>query len=415
MFLTNVVITEVLGAGSTQSSPRGAVLVGPAMPFKGAPWSGEMNLTTTWYPGNGDDASQAVLGPKEMPSAWNGEWNKTRLYKTPATIVDEDGRETTVDEPFVLMQFLEDLFRSGRRLRVVWNTQQSPSAVGDGTVSANGSIVREGRAKQWSFKPSTYWDIEWDVTFEWAGRGVAQAKVASTRDDTVTTMSDAYLAKLRALVDANAFAADAKNFPNRLTIGQLEQLANLPAKVNAAISRQALQLQSELNQIQALARKVGQPFQVTHQSIRHARNVQDQAGAARQTLSAVPAEVTSTQSDAVSVLRAFRQFSLTQDAALEAADAAYVFGQSIRSSAATHSVPLSGEQVSDQNPDPRTIQTAYVVKQGDTPQKISQRFYGTPDHAADVLRANRLSWHTVQIRPGTKLVIPALASTTALV
>lgn len=412
-YLTNVVLTEVLANGSTQASPRGAVLNGPALPFKGAPWSGEATVTTTWYPGNGDDATQAVLGPKELPSDWSGEWNQTRMVKFPSVVVDENGAETSVTEPYVLLQFLEDLFRSGRRLRVAWNTQQTPGA---GQVTpAQASIVREGRATHWDFKPSTIWDIEWDVTWAWAGRGVAQPKVASTRDDTVTAMSDKYLAKLKGLVEANKFAADAKNFPNHLTLGQLEQLANLPAKIQNQVARQALQLQSELNQIQALARKVGQPFQVTHQSVRHARNVQATAGAARQTLSGVPAERTTTQQDAASVLRAFARFSRTQDAALEAADAAYVFGSQVQSSAAAHSPPLTGEHVTDQGPKPGTILAAYVVKQGDTPQRISQRYYGTPDHASDILRANRLSWHTIRLPPGLRIVIPALSSTRALV
>ena len=408
-YYSEILIEEQLSSSTSGASPRHVYLKDAAMPFQGAPWEGELQLVTTWYNAF-PDATQQVLGPRDPPSQWSGSWNRNRLQTNPPTVTDDQGTTTKVADPHVLMHFLEDMFRGGRQLRVEWHTEQVGS-----TNNVEDKIVRVGRARKWSFKPATIFDIEWEITFEWAGRGVSTAKASSTRDDTVTAMSDKYLAAIKALKDANAFASNAKNFPSTLTLGQLESLAALPSKLTDQISRSSLQLQSELTQIQNIAKAVGQPFQVSQQSIRHARNVQLLAAANYMSLSAIPVEVLTTQSNAAAMLRAHAQFGAVQDAARAAADAAYVFGQSVRASAATFSPPLTGEHVSDQNPNPQSFLQAYVFKQGDTFQGVSQRFYGTPDHAADILRANRLAWHTVRVPAGTIVLLPRIASTTAMV
>jgi nucleoid-associated protein YgaU len=62
---------------------------------------------------------------------------------------------------------------------------------------------------------------------------------------------------------------------------------------------------------------------------------------------------------------------------------------------------------------PNTVIAAYIIKAGDTPESISQHFYKTPDHAVDILRANKLSWYTATLTAGHILIIPALATQSA--
>jgi nucleoid-associated protein YgaU len=140
--------------------------------------------------------------------------------------------------------------------------------------------------------------------------------------------------------------------------------------------------------------------------------VQATSDQAYQQYSAVPAEVMSQQDDAVSVLYAYGLFGPVQDAAQQAVIAGYNFYQALVAALPKHSGALVGRSNGPNGPNPDTIITVYCVKDDDTPQKISQRFYGVPDHAADIMRANHLSWHTTQLPTGKQLVIPVLSSST---
>jgi hypothetical protein len=54
------------------------------------------------------------------------------------------------------------------------------------------------------------------------------------------------------------------------------------------------------------------------------------------------------------------------------------------------------------------ILAVVVTHDGDTMNRLSQRFYKTPDHAQDICQANRLPWHQGAVPTGTILLIPAL-------
>ena len=82
---------EELGPAGPDFQPRKIVLIGPALPFQGAEWGFENQIVTTWYPGNGQEATQQNLGPREMPSAWEGEWKRTLMGKSPSIFIDEGG------------------------------------------------------------------------------------------------------------------------------------------------------------------------------------------------------------------------------------------------------------------------------------------------------------------------------------
>ena len=108
-------IEELDSNGAAQL--RVVTLVGPSLPFMGASWEGENELVTTWYPGNPDEGTQQNLGPKEMPSAWQGDWRRTMMGSCPTPCTDQQGNVTSVVDPSILRDTLESIFRAGRRLR----------------------------------------------------------------------------------------------------------------------------------------------------------------------------------------------------------------------------------------------------------------------------------------------------------
>jgi hypothetical protein len=396
------------------ATKRVLTLVGPSLPFMGAEWAGQNDLKTTWYAGNADEATQQNLGPQELPSTWQGDWRRTMMGSCPTPFLDETGATSQIVDPSILRDSIEGIFRSGRRLRITWATQQQPDGTDQNTYPIQGTIVREGRAHVWKFKHRGIHDIEWEVTFDWVSRGASTPRVTSTRDDTLAKTSAPYVAAIQQLIDAANQAQDQNLAPSYLTLGQLESVSSGPLLVMTATAQSVSDLQDDLVSVASIGTSLStQPIQVAQLALNHAADALQQAQTTYEQLSAVPAELFSANVDAVSVLRAYALFGPVQDAALQAEIQAYTFYQAMRASLPTQTWSLAGRGSNQSNPDPaRTIVTVYLVKDGDTAQKISMRFYNTPDHASDICRANGLSWHTNTFPKGKPLVIPVISSST---
>lgn len=400
---SSLTITELGSAPGDK--PRKVVLVGSGLPYMGAEWGGQLSISTTWYPGNDREATQQVLGPQVLPNTWSGGWHRTMLGKTPALCTTSDGFTPRVSAPTDLVNVLEGMFRAGRRLQVVWATEQS-----GGTAALTQQITRVGRAKTWRWRYRTEHDIEWEIAWEWSGRNLTTPRVTSTRPNTVTQMGAAYEAAIQALVDAAAAAQAAKYAPHPITLGQLEAFANTPALLANEANRSALKLQHELGQITDIASTLAsQPQAVANTAINHARNARAQAKSIYRKFSASGVETLSKKGDAASVLHAHKTFGAVQDNALLAARAAMDFEVGVRQSVVKSSAPLSGASAMTTAPPPGSILTAVVCKQGDTPKSLSMRYYDSPDHDVDILKANKLAWFLPVFKPGQIIVIPVLA------
>lgn len=406
-------IEELNATGSAQL--RVVTLVGPSLPFMGAEWGGKNDLATTWYPGNPDEATQQNGGPQELPSSWQGDWRRTMMGGCPTPTLDDAGNASDVVDPSILRDLLEDIFRAGRRLRVTWGTTQQDDGTGGQVYPIQGTIVREGRVSTWKFKHRTIHDIEWEATFEWVSRGAVAPRVTSTRDDTLAQTSAPYVAAIQALIDA-AQAAQLDNLaPSALTLGQLEGVASGPLLQMSATATATVSLQADLLAVSSIGTSLpNQPVQIAQAAIAHAADARQQSAQVYATFSAVPAELMSANSDAVSVLQAYALFGPLQDAAQQAEIAAYNFYMAMRAALPTQTGTLAGKNVTS-SPDPSSIITIYPVRDGDTPQKISMRFYRTPDHAKDILKANGMSWHTTVLPKGRQLIIPVISSSTQTV
>jgi len=374
----------------------------------GAEWGMKLSVVTTWYPGNGDEATQQVLGPQELPSRWNGEWNRTRLGRQPALYSDETGSQITMVDPTDLRDVLESIARAGRRLRVVWGVTSDT-----GDPSATGTLTREGRCTELKFKHTRVQDIEWEGNFEWQSRGTQTQKVSSTRANTVNSNSAAYQNKINALVAANVQASLQSQAPSNITLGQIEALANYPTALTNALAREVQQIASDVGTVVDIAATLAsQPVQIANRAINLARNTVSEINSFYDELSEVPIEYMSLKTDVASICFAINTYYPQSDAARDAANVGQQFvidlQQEIQS---LDNVGLINPQ---RLTNPNSVQQVHVCKVGDTPVSVSQEYYQTPDHAVDILRANKMSWYTPTFPPGKIVIIPVLPSINAI-
>lgn len=424
--------------------PRSIVLSGAALPFMGAEWAFENQIITTWYPGNPVEATQQNLGPREMPSTWQGDWRRTMLSRTPAQFIDKRGTLHTVREPHVLRDALEEIGRSGIRLRVTWSVS-AKTAIGrvlgiGGVVSDDApKIVREGLIKSARFPHTRHTDIQWTVEFHWASRGGTADRVVSTRQDTDLGQASN---SLSASIAATLGAIDSvKKLGTAFTLGKLEQLLGAPFR---AVNAYALKLEQGVSRIRELGmiatratkppdlsglgravnsvsravnplnRSAGtdrqQPQDVPRAMANEARalvaaSVAHQAAAGR-----LPAEVSSTRQSVAAVLRSTIYFAAVSDRAILDARASMALIQRLRQPTFQRGNAGAISVREGQTSRAGDVLAVHVVKAGDTPQRLSMRYYKNPDHAADILRANKLPLHQAMLTQGSVVIIPVLAN-----
>jgi hypothetical protein len=233
--------------------------------------------------------------------------------------------------------------------------------------------------------------------FEWLGRGRNVQRVSVSRDgDYVSAIVKAKsaanaLASLNVAMSAISSAAKIPGSATRLTLGQLESLANAPAQLVNAVTREANRIVSDLDRIGKLVNKVraipaslaGSALATAHNAIAVANRFQDQ-------LSRTPPEALSARASAADVVRAASLFGRTSDVARGLAGAA-------------HELARRGEQQAPK----RTMLGIHVVRRGDTMSSIASKWYGNADLTEKICRSNKLPLGTVT--PGRPtLVIPAL-------
>lgn len=388
---------------------RTVTLQGPGLPFQGAKWGGENALVTEWYSGNGDEATQQDLGPSEAPSAWQGEWNRTRMGKAPSLATGANGERLTVVDPETLAEFLEDMLRAGGRLRVTWSQASS-------VPSSRGKKVREGRAKSWEFGYVRIQDIAWSVTWEWQSRGQRVQTVSSVRNgalDASAAKMNLAAADLASQIAAAPFIQSNSAIyksSTQFTLGQLEAIAKGPTNLATQLQRKVLQVEGQMQQVVAIAATLeNTPQALAGAAINTALNAVAVANQFVDELGQVPVEAMQTagKGSVHDLLRSYRYFGQTSDATYAAALAAQ---QVVRQMQQRAPAPPGGGTISPQQAASQAgdMLAVYVTKDGDTPARLSMRFYGNMDHGVDILQANRLPWHQPTFPKGKPLFIPKL-------
>lgn len=390
---------------------RSIQLTGGGMPHGGsAAWKGEQKVKTTWYPGNGAEATQHVLGPSDAPARWEGTWRRNLLSRTPAVVSDDSGtRAVTV--PYVLVEAMDAIRYAGARLRVTWAT-----STGTGKPV---TVVREGRLTEFEWTPErSIDDIKWTCNFDWMGRGLRSQKVVATRGSSADNAQAAFDTAANDMVgfwNSLPMRSKAKSLPlsaNSLSLGQLEALANYPAAVMGSAMRSVQQLTGRIARIVGIGKTIATvPAAVANAAVNQARNVLATANNTIDTLASIPAELTSTSDNVHEMLRSANAVGQYHDRMRTLADRAhdYIVKQARPAAAAPGSV-VGNTASGARDAEVRDLLAVHVVHEGDTPLTLARRYYHNPDNAIDILRANRLPWQTVQLEPGTVLIVPVLQS-----
>jgi hypothetical protein len=407
-----LVIAEVTG-----TNRRTAVLVGAGLPFQGAGWKTGNRVPTDWYPGNGVEATQQVLGPKELPSTWEGVWRRNMLLRSPCFITSPGGQQIKTATPSILKDFLDSLFWNGARLRVSWLqtkievtnplfiSQIATFGVQSLGTTIKAKIVREGRAKEWEFNPERSDDIKWTVSWEWVSRGQAQLqKAVSTRDDDPSALAAQVTGGVNDVVNLI-------NTPSTLSLGQLEAFAKLPLTIANNFSRQILALQSRFQQIVGIGLTLAEtPAQLANETLNLATNTVAIVNQTRQQFGEVPAELNAQGGRFVDVMRATNFQGQVYEAARTLGRTAQASATKSRIVASTN--PGGGVKGSQQTAATTAAQilAVYRAKDTDTPQTVAAKFYGNADQALAILQANHLPYGLTAFVGNPVLIIPRLGA-----
>jgi len=416
----STLIIEETGPAGPGKKPRRIVLLGSGLPFMGSEWAFENNVITTWYPGNPVEATQQNLGPRELPSTWQGDWRRTRLSRTPCRFTNDQGAEVSIIDPQGLREAFELIGRSGIRLRVTWsvnaNEGQGNSASGFSQLK-NTQILREGLIKNAHFSFIRHTDIGWTVEFNWASRGGTQDRVVSVRsDEDLDAASNALLvnaAGINFALESSIVKAkkDVRKSAVKFSLGQFEALANAPLQAVNSFNRQIQQNVSQIKQLGSVINTFRtQPAAITGSFINLAKNTQSIAINLIDTLGRQPPEVQANKTRVASLLRANRYFASVAEQARLTAESSRDLALRLRAPLVQRGgAPVISVQES-QTTRAGQVLGVHVCHEGDTPQKVSIQYYKTPDHGSDILRANKLPLYQPSFLPGAVLIIPALGN-----
>ncbi len=388
---------------------REVVLKGPALPFQGASWKSKQSIVTTWYPGNGNQATQQVLGPQELPSSWEGVWRRTQMGKNPSSVAEEGGVPSSIIRPTTMRDLLDEIFYGGSRLRVSW--------VSIGSDGTRGTVVREGRATEWEFPTDRLSDISWKITFDWYGRGGSIQKVVSTRDEGVAGATTALNAAIEASLGLSLPSLPSLPRLPKLpkiptfSLATLEALTKLPTKLLSDFTRNITSITSKIKQFgQIIDTARNLPNALANTALASAKNSMGIANAFVDKMSRMPIEQATTQRNVRDIVRTAKVLGQNLEAAQAIARASKQLEMKVRSaSSANPGGPAVGgaKQATSRA---SSIITTHIVKQGETLLTISVKYYQSPDHAVDIARANHMPWHTINVDRGKILLIPVLKS-----
>jgi len=395
--MSQVVIEELGG------SKRTLTLNGAGLPFQGAEWGGDQVVDTVWNPGS-SVAVQHVLGPKELPSDWEGEWNTTRLVASPCEWDDGTGgglKSLVLADD--VRNALDSIRMQGQLLRVTW------------TDKPNRRVGRYGRLTSAKFPTTRSDDIKWKATFEWIGRVDAGIAVVNS-DQSVAAARAAALAATDAQsrIEAANFIASNPRVPNSastFTLGALEQFAKAPLAIAQSFARAMTDVASRMRTLGGIintARSL--PQAIAEQFVDAALDAVGVANEFVDQMSRPSPETMSLQTDVKSLLRATTYYSGAQTGADLLAEQSMTAARAAQQRRAARIRPGA---------DPRSltgagdILTVYAPKAGDTLIAISLRFYGV-DLSYQLARANGLPGSTIFPPRSPALIIPTRAVIDAL-
>lgn len=372
---------------------RTLTLYGSGLPKRGAAWEGEQKLVTKWYPGNVGEATQHVLGPVELPSDWEGSWRTTQLLRTPATF-----QGSPLSNANDLADAMDSLRFYGALLRVTW------------AQDTGRKIVRVGRLGKFKAAYDRMDDLSWSASFVWVGRGgPQQSSVAFKKDDASGGMNAAILAlnALASTISGPSFLASDPNVPfssNVFSLGLSFSLAAGPTTLLGTLSTDVSDLSVRVGNVVDLMNQAGSlPPQLVSQASDVAMTATSTLVSFADEMGRTPAELMTTYDDRVSSLVRARVYF---DSVLDAADTASASTAQMEAQLRRRQNALRADARRKDRLRSTEVLAVEPVRAGDTFVTLSLRYYGTPDRAADIARANGLPGYQIAPPKGKILVYP---------
>lgn len=379
-------------------------LRGGGLPKTGATWGGKQLVITKWYVGN-PVATQQSLGSRENPSTFEGMWRRNLLEQSPAIWTDEFGNRNEVVHPHILMQLVDDIRTRGYPLRVMWTAKPSDSA--------DVQVIREGRLTDCEFPIDRAEDIGWKMTFDWKSRGLPETLATNFRDPLASNENAALqlkindcLVKIAAL--KNKLGPDQYGSTTSFGLDQLAKLASYPTDIMEGLTTQFNSILVKLSDVEQLAQQIAlTPAQVADMTLSICNSTLALCNQSVLDTMNIPAEYA--QVDKGTAADAARNANylagVTDSVTQVEIKTLEIIRALLRQKASQSPVDASGAVVGDAG-DTALSNTLYKVKAGDTAISISIQFYGSPDYAGAVLKANRLSPYTVDLDVGSIIVVP---------
>jgi len=413
---------EEIGVGQGRTA-KVLVLSGSGLPKAGVEWASETRMVTTWYPGNGEEASQQVLGPAELPTSMSGVWAITMLSRTPAFLTDENGTNP-ITYPHTLREIIDSMWRGGHRLRVTWavtdqkrNKKDNPFPESDFALdNVNAKVIREGRIKKFSCNFRRMQDIDWTLDFEWLGRGGVKRTPINTRAESVLselqqmqTEANAVLAKIDSRFRATKRTV--MKSTSYLTLGQLEAFANLPNALSKSMFRSMTRLVNQAKEISSLISKVNNiPNDIANNANNFAINTVAIANSMNDESGRIPLELMASKNKISTMVNGFVYVHQACDASVLLARRATSYiafaekqKRNVPGTASNNGQRKNGADTT------QGVLTVHITKDGDTPIRLSLKYYSSPDFGDLILKANRLPIYQTSFKPGKLLIVPALS------
>ena len=400
---SSAITIEEIGPGG-----RSVVLTGSALPIaESATWGQSQKVVTKWFPGNGTDAVQQVLGARLAPGSYSGHWSRQLLGRSPVRYADGTGSEIQVVEPYALREIFEDLAARGRLIRMTFEVETTTARLGGPPVEDSMRVVREGRISGFVARVQSHAEISWDLTVEWKGKGPASTRIAPVRDDSdLARAVNAYLRASDTYTSAiqGALRNPLKATPTVLTLGRAQALLDTPGRV---VDRVQAVVRSNVNAMRDATtigfRAATLPLAIYAGAVSLVKSTASECARGADDIVNTPSETFSRDDDVASQARAY-VIAMNEAAAMERlGETSTDTARAIEPRLATYDNrgANGGSSVA-------RIRGMHVAKAGETLSAISLRWYGTIDRDLDIARANKLPWDTVTVPAGTPLVIPVV-------
>lgn len=388
---------------------RSLELRGNGLPHHWAAFPVEQRVVTKWNPGNGGEATQQVLGPREGSPEWEGEWNTTLLVSAPALYSERGGLQQKVARARTLVNLVEAIVRGGALVKLTWTEDDSGQL----------PIVRLGRPTKLEPAYRSNDDVRWRLTWEWKGRGPTAKRVANFKKDgqlSSTKKVQDELANVTAELSNQKIAQAFGSIPfsaSNSTLGQLEAFVDGIKGFTKGFANQITLLGSRIKEIGDLAASVESlPADVAQQFADACANVKADCADFADAVSRRGPEAYAAfdQSASVKTLVAgSKSFGSAHQAAMQAAAAAVEAQRAV--------LLKSGQQPGSTGgagkPSPQVL-AIVVARAGDTFASIAKAKLGNGQLGPAVAKASGYPAFALGPTVGELVVVPEVAAAAQL-